>query len=541
MAEEDMFQIRRGVLRFHRPPDSGELLFLCWPVLAYRVTAPVLAVRHLNIIERVVLALCRAGVRRPEDIAEKIHQSAELCEHVLRQLREGGRVDRYGVPTALGRETLDTGRVGAEAELIVTHVLQDPLTGRLWPRAARDLVFQRVHGVRDGQAELRLDSAGSPRPITARIVGEGVDLVRPRPPGAQQVIDAVAAQRQAELARRAERFTDFRNGRSPAAHTAERDLQALATELTMPHETAVHRVLDTGRPMAEYLLVWLSEGDGQDGGPRVRDPFGLEPNSMLRRTLTEWIREDPGLADAVSGAADTASARVGAEYRAAGDAVRRAAESRLVQRLGGELRRRPEALTLLLGLEEAAARGGESGVESVAREAYRLHEHLFRRLVAEYPPPERPSWAAGARAASVPTVRSALATAAKALGLDRPRGSYLDGMNVGKALTEYPKQVRMHGRAIDVERAYVRDLLPYALIAAADPKSPHRRDHPLRELARDRPGVLADLEQLRELRNRGSHATRDATVEDDIDWCRRLALDAARLIVSMPPTPLERN
>lgn len=546
MSERHTFQIRRGVLQFHRPPDSGELMFLCWPVLAYRVTAPVLRVRHLNIIEKVVLALCRAGVRQPEDIAAKIHQSAELCEHVLRQLRADGRVDQRGAPTDRGVETLISGRVGEEPEYVVTHVLQDPLTGRLWPRAARDLVFQRVRDVGDGQARLRLNSAGAPRPITARIVGDGANPMLPRPPSAQEIINAVGAQRKAELARKAERFTDLRDGRTPSASAVERDLQALSTELMLPHDVEVRQVLDIGRPAAEYLLVWLENGGEPGDGPQVRDPFGLDPNPMLRRLLADWNREEPGLADAISQATDDSFARITEDYRAVRKAVGLAAEIRLVQRLGSELRRRPGTLKLLLGLEEAAARGGESGVESVAREAYRLYEHLLRRLVAEYPPPERPSWDAGNQTVAWETAKAALKRAAKMLGLDEPHGGgYLGAMSLSRtAMLGYPeayRRTRDIGEVINLGKATIRELLPYALIAAADPNSPHHRDHPLRALVGARSGLLIELDELGRLRNRGSHNTRDATVEDDVEWCRLLALDAARVLVSMPPSPPERT
>lgn len=535
----DAFQIRRGVLRFHRPPESGDLLFLCWPVHVYRVTAPVLRVRHLNIIEKVVLALCQSGIRQPDELATKIRQSPRLCEHVLRQLRDAGRIDRLGVPTEEGRQTLATSRVGEEAELIVTHVFQDPWTGRLWPRSTQDLIFQRVHRVRDGQATLGLDQAGERRQVDAHIVA--VDAVPPqiRKPSPQQIIDAVGAHRHSELTRRAERLTDRHVGRSPTARDVERDLEALSTELTLPHETAVHRVLDLGRPMSEYLLVWLYQGGEADHGPRIRDPFGLDPNPMLQRLLAERRQADPSLTDLVAAAHDIAIIRAAESYKVAGDAVKRTAESKLIHILGGELRRRPETLQMLLGVEEAAARGGEAGLEQVARDAHRLYEYLFRRLVAEYPPPDRPSWAAGTRAPSRTTVEAALAKAAEEIDLDKPPTGYLQ-QHSGK-VRDYPELLQQRNQRPAERVHYVLALFPYILIAATDTNSQHRSGHPMRELARRRPTVLADLRELGGLRNRGSHSTRDATVEEDIGWCSELALDAARLLISMPPHPLERN
>jgi hypothetical protein len=542
VTEEATFQIRRGVLQFHRAPNSKGMLFLCWPVLAYRVTAPVLRVRHLNIIEKVVLALCQAGIRRSADIAAKIHQSEELCEYVLRQLRDQERIDQSGVPTEQGRQTLTSGKVGEEPEFIVTHVLQDLLTGRLWPRAATDLVFQRVHAVKEGKAQLKLDTPGEAKLITAHVVGDGLRLPYPRPPSAQEIIDAVNAHRKAELAHRQEQFTDLRDGRSPTAYIAERDLEALTTELAPPHESRFYRVSGTSRPMAEYLLIWLAEGDDPGSGPQVHDPFGLEPNPMARRLLTDWIRADAELGNRLRQAADDSFARATEDYRAAREAVGRAADNRLVRELGSGLRQRPKILDLLREVDDATARGGAAALESVAREAYRVYEHLFRRLVSEYPPPERPSWDAGSRTPAFEKVKAALRDAAKSLGLDTPQDGYLSVMKLSRAITQYParyRQVHEFGKVVNIEKGFIRDLWPYVLIAAADPSSPHRRDHPMRALAADRPDLLHELDVLRELRNRGSHETRDAT--DDIDWCRQLALDAARVLISMPPPPSERN
>jgi hypothetical protein len=510
-------------------------MYVCWPVLVYRVTAPVLRVRHLNIIEKVVLGLCQAGIRQSADIAAKIRQDPELCEYVLRQLRDGEQVDRHGSLTEKGQQTLADRKASDEPELIVTHVFQDPLTGRLWPRAARELRFERVHSVRADRAELRLGPAAERRPESALIVTAGADPGQPRRPAPQEIIDAVAAHRRAEIVRRAERFTDRSDGRSPAARVAEGDLEALSTELVP--ESSVHRVLDVSRPMADYLLLWLQDGGEAAGSLRVRDPFGLEPNPALHKMLADRIRLDPKLAETVAGAADASATHKAERYQTARHVVERDAEARLVRELGGELRRHPQVLVLLVGLEEAAARGGAAGLESVAREVLRLYEYLFRRVVAEYPPPERPSWEAGRRPAPWQTIQGALEKAAASMGLALPRqlcGSY------GRKVAAY-YQKSSADRAAYLEHAFIHQLLPLAVVVAGEQGSASRLGHPLRELAQRNPDLISDLSRLGKLRNRGSHGERDATVADDIAWCRQLARDAARVLLPMPPQPAEGN
>ncbi|POM26463.1 hypothetical protein BTM25_08640 [Actinomadura rubteroloni] len=534
-----MFRIHRGVIQAARPPDDDDLLFLCWPVLVYRVTAPVVRVRHLNILEKVVLALCHAGLRHPPDIAARIHQNIELCKFVLGRLHAAGQLDGANAPTEKGVRTLLTSQLGEEPELIVTHVLQDPVTRRLWPRTADDLRYRQVRRSDGDTADLRLNTAGAPRSVTAHVVGCPVDPADVPRPTAQEIIDAVAAHRRAKIAHRAEDFADARGGRAPAAYLAERDLEAFTTELTMPSDDTVRQVLDVGRPLPEYLLLWWRDDGPDGGGRRAEDPFGLDPNPFPQRLLADRLRDDADLAARVLGFGEAGEARRRAAYRSAANDLRASAEARLVQALGAEIRRRPEALTLLLGLEDAAARGGDSGVEEVAREAYRLYEYLFRLLAREYPVPDRPSWDRANSAAAAEVVRSALGEAADEIGFTTLPPAFTGRPLEG--LRKYPGRVRAGNPPVGLARAFVPQLVPYLLVAAADARSVHRTGHPLRDLAARRPALLVDLEALGHLRNRGSHAERDATVEDDIAWCRELALDAARLLITLPPPAPERN
>jgi hypothetical protein len=538
-----MFSVERGVLKLHEPPESANLRFLCWPVLVYRVAAPVLRVRHLDLFEKVILALCRAGVRQAEAIAVLIHHHPSLVEHVLRQLRLAGRLDESGAPTAEGLRTSDTGRLDEEPELIVTHVFQDPFSGELWPRAATDLVYQPVQRVRGDRVDLRLRSAGEPHPVEALVVQpEAVSL---SPPTAEQIIAAVGAQRAAQVRQRAEQFAAGRTA-SPAGYDAQQELNALNTELGLPADHDVRRVVDVRDPVREYLLVWLDVAPADDSsgtGWRARDPFGLDPSPMLQQLVAARMRTIEPLATMVSGLAEVADERLTKTYRKVSGQVRQAAETTLVQRLGTGIRLHPGMLDLLVGLEDSAARGNRAAVEAVAQDAFRAYEHLFRRLVREYPPP-RPAWL---RNRNVPdeTVADHLRWYADELGLLSLPGTVVRSnfhqfrTNLTKLLNE--KTIQELG-----ERGFARDLIPYALVAAVDPNSPHRTRHPLGGLAARRPAVFTELLGMSErfglsnVRNRGAHADRDPTVAEDIEWCRGLALDAGRTVLDMSPQSPER-
>jgi hypothetical protein len=536
-----MYSVERGVLKLHKPPESASLRFLCWPVLVYRVAAPVLKVRHLDIFERVILALCRAGVRQAETIAVLIHQHPSLVEHVLRQLRVAGRLDESGAPTTDGLRTSDTGRLDEEPELLVTHVFQDPFTGDLWPRAALELSYQPVQRVRGDQADLRLHSAGHPRFETALVVRpEPVPL---SPPKAEQIIAAVGSHRAAELRQRADQFASG-NTVSAARYDAQQELNALNTELSLPTEHDVRQIVDVRDPVEEYLLVWIDLADADEGsGWRARDPFGLDPSLMLQHLVAARMRVVEPLAAAVGGLTEVTDEKRNDTYRKSGNQVRRAAETALVRGLGSDIRLHPDMLDLLLGLEEAAVRGTRAAVEAVAREAFRAYEHLCRRLVLEYPPP-RPGWVRDRTPDQI--VRDHLREYAAELGFLALPGALLEGYNLrgfaGK-LARLPNEETIQNL---VENGFARSLIPYALVAAADPHSPHRSHHPLRGLATRRPGVFNELFGLghrfglSDVRNRGTHAERDPSAGDDIEWCRGLALDAARTALEMSPQSPER-
>jgi hypothetical protein len=541
-----MFNAERGVLLFCTPPRSRNLLFVCWPVLVHRVTAPVLRVHHLNIFEKVVLGLCRAGVRQPEEIARRIHQNSDLCAYVVRQLKDSGQLDTSGAPTAKGLRTLATGTVNEETELVVTHVFQDASqpAGELWPRAATDLTFQPVRRVRGPDADLRLDSAGHPRKETAYLVPPCEQAHAPAlpPPSADQIIHTIAAHRTALAEHRVAQFNQAAEP-TPAAYEADQELQALHTEFAMPPSEQVNRVWDIRPPTAEYLLTWLeldSETSEGSSGWRARDPFGLDPGLMLQQLVLSRMHSDQRLSKALFHLTLANDDGLNHRYRKIARDVRERSEEQLVQQLGDQIRGYPSMLDLLFGLEDAAARmASHADIETVARETVRVYEHLFRRLIDEYRP-IAPNWQTQQGRGATLILREQLAECAARLGFSRVplliSGNLKDfSENLATARsnpTKFTKEISSL-----VKKGSVKDLVPWALVAAATTDNPEYLRHPLRQLAKRRPNLLTELEQVNLFRNRGSHGDRDASTSDDAQWCRELSLDAARTVLDLSPEP----
>ena len=70
--------------------------WILWPVLAYRVYVPQPAPERLNLFQRSVLSLCRAGVTRATDIAERLALDRNLAAYVVNELMDMGLLDRRG-------------------------------------------------------------------------------------------------------------------------------------------------------------------------------------------------------------------------------------------------------------------------------------------------------------------------------------------------------------------------------------------------------------------------------------------------------------
>src|SRR5215468_2310027 len=97
------------ILQFSRRPRSERRICVLWPAWTYRVIAPALQERGLDLFERAVLALCRAGVRQPDRIGGLLGLDPRLCAHIVDRAQATGLLDDQRGPTAGGLQALGTG------------------------------------------------------------------------------------------------------------------------------------------------------------------------------------------------------------------------------------------------------------------------------------------------------------------------------------------------------------------------------------------------------------------------------------------------
>lgn len=262
------FEKDTPVLRLNYGKDPNARWVL-WPVFAWRVVAPVPKERKLNLFQRAVLGLARAGVVRFEDVADRLLIAPDLAGLVVLELQQMGLLDLLGKPTGRGIKMLEDIEEDTPDEVRVGHVLTDPFTGKLWPRfLTGDLPIADVELTDEGWPVLLSGSAGDPwKDRTFSVLPSARDGVVMARPSARDVLRA---------ARR---------------HRRQRDYDDVDDDRDVPRLQRVSFVDDRPQP---YLLA-LRVRRHDSGDWMVDDPFGHGEAIDLRARLEERLDSHNGL------------------------------------------------------------------------------------------------------------------------------------------------------------------------------------------------------------------------------------------------------
>ncbi len=162
------FNNPRGVLNFGVPWRTEGVDYVLWPVFAYRLTAPVLPLRHKsNPLEKAVLGLVRSGISSPNELSELLGLAPELIRLITRRLAEGHQpaLDSKMRLTEYGGKILDDVDEGSLREA-TGWIFQDPWTGELWDKFVVNLPTVPIVGekkIGSGYApEIDLGTEGKP-------------------------------------------------------------------------------------------------------------------------------------------------------------------------------------------------------------------------------------------------------------------------------------------------------------------------------------------------------------------------------------------
>lgn len=274
------FENVRGVLNFGVPWKTEGVDYVLWPVLAYRLTAPILPSRHKsNPLERAVLGLVRSGMSNPDDLAELLGLDPELAQHITRRLADGYQpaLDSKMRLTDYGRKMLDDANEGSLREA-TGWIFQDPWTGELWDKFVINLPTVPIVGekrIGNGYApEIDLGTEGKPFVYTPWIIEpRSVAYVQP------QAADIL------------------RSVRSLAAEDARHDDDG--SKRFKPADIGKVSYLDAA-PEAMYCVTALNAhiNSGSSDAWSIGDPFRPSKESIrMRRALTLRLTEYPFIAE----------------------------------------------------------------------------------------------------------------------------------------------------------------------------------------------------------------------------------------------------
>ena len=449
------------VLRFTTARKRGARWVL-WPVLAWRVVAPVSKPRRLNLLQKAALGLARAGVTTAVAVSERLLVQVDLAALVLTELRGMGLVDLLGAPTPRGLDWLADLETDAPESLEVGHVFTDPFTGKVWPRfLTADLPLAEVEPDDQGWPVLLSGSPGDPwRDRAFCVLPRGEDPVIEARPSAKDILKA---------ARRHKR----------AVH--------VGGAADVPRLALVSYVDET----PERYLIALLVVSHDSGDWMVDDPFGHGPSFELRGQLERRLDTQPGLrgwlAPLVGGD--------GVEATTAELQLRAAWE--VEERLTLAIRRFASVHDRIVAMQRAwlEAQVWESPddkQDDVLVKAQRVVEAVLRQVLQERRVEDQPLFAQLA-----PTFvkgeceqnRRLIEDMATNVGFDVPLPETLTSVKRGKVQS-----------AEQSLRGSLRPLLLAALLAA------DREDaHPLRGAARARPDLLERLDALASARDRAAH------------------------------------
>ena len=470
-------------------PDRwlGKRCWLLLPVIAHRVMLAESREGGLNLFQRVVLDLCRVGVRSVAEIASRSGLGVPLTEMVVEELKSMTVIDAALVPTILGERELDQA-ADDDRPTIPGQVFMDPRTGTVLPRVALGELpgASEWKWLSSQHGQFRAGSAGRPEYGRAQCVFTGrVAAPRPRP---HRALEALRLHRQAWFS-----FVD-RN------RVVDRSREPMR---------AARIVVTKAPPTAAYILTfaYVPQDALVEHGWAVADPFGLGRSDGAVRTVRREASR-PDLERALEELQASAAERGAGEAHAAQLNRRAEAERAVRARLGvpefvPSNWKRVLACTFNAEFEDRARAQHAGDFEgNVASTVGLAFEELFATLLDAWSAPEK----TGLKDDDVEGNARKLTDLAARIGFAIPEGQ------------ERLRFLRIRdGKlwwALKRERRGLVPLLALNLMEA-------ERDggHPLRTLARDWPEALQFLQQLHEARNPESHGEGKSSATVAIGAC----------------------
>ena len=472
---------------------------LLWPALAYRVVAPRRRERHLNVLQRAVMGLSRAGVGQATTAAEKLHIHPQLAAFIHSELEQLGYLTS-GRPTQSGLRALLDDDTDASDEMVVGHVFQDPWSGVLWPRfAERPGYCELEYGANDVYPAVRLGTTGKPRSERPFfVVPERLNHAMP------SAFDVVRASARHSKAARMVAESRYHDGDD---ELTEAPSPVRIGRVSFVDETA----------QSVFLLTWLAAPDPSDW--IALDPFGMGSSLRLRKRIETVSRTDANLEQWIDRWLRNEAGAGLDEIRRVREAVRQQAANLVEHRLTASAQfwsTYERIIDMEAARQElrAAGDGARDRAETALRNAAKALEETFSALTRVWPLGdvwkrvyvEQTLRAGSTRLVPNPDRRlceDICRAAAMSLGFEQP---VPDGF-----VRQKPGVLRSVAEHGDTRlRALV---MAVVLSAEGEPR------HPLRAVASRDPHLLDDVDHVAEWGGAAGHATAATPTLSEVDAC----------------------
>lgn len=494
--------------------------WLLWPTWAYRVLVPQPKPERLNLFQRSVLSLCRAGIVHAGEIAQRLDFDKELAAYILDQLGSMGLLDRHKQLTERANQLLAE-EPDDQVEPVVGYVFADPFAKELWPRFQRGVLPYAEGEIRGRFATIEQGTVGNPRRVKLGVVWLPKGACPPPSPHPRDILRACSMGIRAEVAYKRAMGTD--NG----------DSDGLNVDTLKRHLNHVVFVDTAPEPMFLTTFVFVPKDVSRASLWQVCDPFGLGTSHLLRKRIEELASASSQAGATLKGAIERATGMgfavedvdvldlVRARNQEAAEAVNRKA--------GFDQTLCPEVYERLVQMENEHLEAGSGDVsgkawdeqqrrlKAMVRRAYEVLEECLAYAVKTFP----------------------------ASDIGRPLGGTLE--DNGVLLAQIARQIGFEAdpgdpcfeRFLRIGGGPVKGVVEYeqcelvALLAAALLVAHHRSEHPLRRCAAEFPKLIVFLNQLKRMRDRSSHhtQTQDGLAREEVLGFRKDTYRVARLLL----------
>ena len=267
---------------------DGKRELLLWPVWAYRVVAPKIVNHNINVLQKVVLGMCRVGETRIKKMDDRLNLGSDLVAHVFNELTMKGLIEYDGTLTERARDFFKEDAL-EDAEQIVGYVFQDPWSGSLWHRFQED-PFNYSIEIQDNNNPdvliLKLGTTGSPKMIPALRVSPPEECV-PSTPNSREILFAV------------QKFKRLlKNKRYGLKQNNIESISDFLDDVPVVNKISVIEE----EPVPLYLVsaIHLNQKNSQSKTWFATDPFGLGESWDMRMQIEKILPKIPSLQDKIN-------------------------------------------------------------------------------------------------------------------------------------------------------------------------------------------------------------------------------------------------